>query len=453
VNTQIQEQIKEKARKTEELSKTLKYDPHALILKASGLLSNKVPKLVRQKYEEDQDFWVDNKIDIFRSIDFQKSDITQLKTLEKGKICFVDATYHDRKNLRTYIALYQTVIISLPKLSNGKRQTFFEMFDVSEFEMKILIKNGRLKFTILDNLNQYPLDLLNTILEVDSNAIIFPRNIAASCLVSMRERTGLLGYSYTTDEQFRFLNALHCSSKKHVGMANALSDSWYEMESLINQNGLAMIGHVGVGGLLSRMHFNSANVLAFYSSSYEIAQGLSAHYFPFESDSEPRYAKASEVVSSIYHGVHKHSPIMKENTLSSLLKSVYTVDNDMDILELDRIFSNKEIPFASDILRDWSSLSQEQIDLKLLKLREDIGKLESNQQRLTALDFSGFMGGFAALATDKPFVSLLVWGLLATSKYLKLTQGETEAFTRLAALNHRVDREVVLVKNSRDKLA
>ncbi|MFS1869899.1 hypothetical protein [Vibrio lentus] len=453
INTRIRDQLKENAKNQEKLAKVLKHDPHALILKASGLLSSKVPKLVREKYEEDQDFWVDQKMNIFRNIDFQKSEICPLKGLERGRVCFVDATFHDRKNLRTYIALYQTVIISLPQVSSKKRQTFFEMFDVTEFEMKVLIQNGRIKFTILDNITLYPLDLVSSIIEVDANAIIFPRSIAASCLVSMRERTGLLGYSYTTDEQYRFLNALHCSNKKHGSMVNALADLWHGMEHLINQNGLALIGHIGIGGLLSRIHFNSDDSLAFYSGGYEIAQGLGAHYFPFESENEPRYLKASEIVSSVYHGVNKHSPIVKDSGLDSLLRSVYTIDNDMNILELDRIFSHKEIPFASDILQNWASLSKEEIDYKLLQLREDIGRLESNQQRLTALDFSGFIGGAAALATDKPIVSLLVWGLLTTSKYLKLTHGETEAFTRLAALNNRVDREVVLIKNSRDKLA
>lgn len=453
VDSRIKEKLKEKARDKEKLSSFIQNDPHALILKASGLLHNNVPKLVHEKYEEDQDFWVDHKTKIFRDIDFKKSEITQLNGLEKGKVCFVDATYHTRKNLRAYITLYKIIIIALPKKSSGKQNLFFEMFGITEFEMKVLIQNGRLKFTVLDNLEHYPLELLNSILEVDSNAIIFPRSIAASSLVSMRERTGILGYSYTTDEQFRFLNALHRSNKKHERLANALSDSWFGMEYLINQNGLALIGHIGIGGLLSRIHFGSDYSLAFYSAGYEIAQGLGAHYFPFESVNEPRYLKASEIVSSVYHGVDKRSSIVKESSLTPLLNQVYTVDNDMNILELDRIFSHKEIPFASDILQNWSSLSQEEVDYKLLKLREDISRLESNQQRISALDFSGFIGGAAALATDKPIVSLLVWGLLVTGKYLKLTQGETETFTRLAALNHRVDREVVLIKNARDKLA
>ncbi|MCR9498434.1 hypothetical protein [Vibrio vulnificus] len=452
-NTEIREQLEIKRREQGKLSTILKHDPHALILKASGLLGNNIPRLVLEKYEEDQDFWVDHKMEIFREIDFNKKDITQLKNFDIKGSCFVDATFHDRNNLRTYIALYKTVIIALPQNTREKRQTFFEMFNITEFEMKILIKNGRIKFSILDNLNLYSLELIDSILEVDPSAIIFPRSIAASCLISMRERTGLLGYSYTTDEQFRFLNALHNSNNRHERLANALSDSWYGMESLVNQNGLALIGHIGVGGLLSRMHFDSDDSLAFYSASYEIAQGLGAHYFPFESSNEPRYIKASEIVSSVYHGVDKNSAVVRESRLNSLLNSVYTVDNDMNILDLDRIFSHKEIPYASDILQNWSSLTQDEIDHKLLKLREDISKLESNQRRISSLDFSGFIGGIAAYATDKPAVSLLVWGLLVTSNYLKLTQAETEAFTRLAALNNRVDRDVVLIKNSRDKLA
>lgn len=223
---------------------------------------------------------------------------------------------------------------------------------------------------------------------------------------------------------------------------------------MVNQNGLLLIGYLGIGGLISKMHFGEkGSDIPFFSSSYEISQGLGAHYFPYESENESRYAKAAELVGSIYHGVNMHAPQIKEGKLKALLSSIYAINNDMSILELDRVFSHKEIPFATDILNNLSSLSEEEINYKILQLKDSINKLEKNQQRLSALDFSGLIGGVASMYSGEPVVSLLVWGLTATNRYLNLTQSDTELFARLVAINNRVSKDVVLIKNARNKMS
>ncbi|CAJ1852058.1 hypothetical protein PEKONANI_02791 [Aeromonas jandaei] len=455
VNPNLKKDIVSHAIREKELIGDIDFLPHNLIIKASGLIDREMPKIILDKYEEDEEFWVDQRLNILRETSFNQSDISQLEDLNNGSLCFIDATHHDRGNLRTYLSLYRTVIISLPQKTSSTRKSFFEMFEINEFELRVLIEHGRLKFSVIDNIELYPLDLIAYILDVDPKAVIFPRSITASCLLSMRDRTGLLGFSYTTDEQFRFLNSLHLSNSKSASeIAGALANSWNGMERMVNQNGLLLIGHLGIGGLISKMYFGEkGSDIPFFSSSYEISQGLGAHYFPYESENESRYAKAAELVGSIYHGINMHAPQIKENKLKELLSSIYAINNDMSILELDRVFSHKEIPFATDILNDLSKLSEEEVNYKILQLKDSINKLEKNQQRLSALDFSGLIGGVASMYSGEPVVSLLVWGLTATNRYVNLTQGDTELFARLVAINNRVSKDVVLIKNARNKIS
>ncbi|MGD1471144.1 hypothetical protein [Vibrio harveyi] len=134
-----------------------------------------------------------------------------------------------------------------------------------------------------------------------------------------------------------------------------------------------------------------------------------------------------------------------------LLNKVYSINNDMDVLELDRVFSGREIPFATDILERFSNLTEEELSLKLMELRAEIGKLEANQKRLSKWDLTGFLGGTAALAFDQPFVSILVWGMMIAPRLLSHTHPHLEVFNRLSAINNRTSRDVVLIKRSRDQ--
>lgn len=224
VNPNLKEDIMSHEIREKEIMGDIEFPPHNLIIKASGLIDRELPKIILDKYEE---FWVDQRLNILRETSFNRSDISQLDVLNNSSLCFIDATHHDRGNLRTYLSLYRTVIISLPQKTSSARKSFFEMFEINEFELRVLIEHGRLKFTIIDNIELYPSNLIAYILDVDPKAIIFPRSITASCLLSMRDRTGLLGFSYTTDEQFRFLNSLHLSNSKSASeIAGALANSW-----------------------------------------------------------------------------------------------------------------------------------------------------------------------------------------------------------------------------------
>lgn len=451
----VDSSIPEYPRSDNTVRKVLRYDPNNLLLKAKSFLPKTYPKVVLEKYEEDQDFWVDNRTKVFSDLEFSQSDFIPKSILE-SKSCFVDASVFSRQNIREYLALYRTVIIALPFNDNPQLSVdFYQMFSINRFELQELIRRQRVKFTITQNLERYDIDLITTILDVDPSAILFPRALASSTIIGMRNRSGVLGHTLSTEQQFHFLHALKLEgSEAALKLANAVSSSWQGMEYLVNKLGPTGIAYVGMGQFMSNIHApNETSMLGLLTASYEYSLGLGAHYFPCDNPNYPELFKAFEYIGGCYAGFERKSSVLQEAELGVLLNKVFSINNDMDVLELDRVFSGQEIPFATDILERFANLTEEELLLKLMELRTEIGKLEDNQTRLSKWDITGLLGGTAALAFNQPVVSILVWGMMVAPRLLNYTQPHLEVFNRLSAINNRTSRDVVLIKRARDNVS
>lgn len=451
----VDSSIPEYTRKDNMVRKILGYDPNSLLLKAKSFLPKFYPKVVLDKYQEDQDFWVDNRTKIFSDLEFSQSDFIPTSILESTS-CFVDASVFSRQNIREYLALYRTVIIALPFNDNPKLSVnFYQMFSINRFELQELIRRQRLKFTITQNLERYDIELIATILDVDPCAILFPRALASSTIIGMRNRSGVLGHTLTTEQQFHFLRALKQEgSEAAFRLAGAVSNSWQGMEYVVNKLGPTGIAYVGMGQFMSNMHApEQTSMLGWLTASYEYSLGLGAHYFPYYDPNHPEMFKAFEYIGGCYAGFQRKNSRLQEAELGMLLNKVYSINNDMDVLELDRVFSGQEIPFATDILEGFSNLTEEELSMKLMELRSEIGKLEDNQNRLSKWDVTGFLGGSAALVCNQPFISILVWGMMVAPRLLNNNQPHLEVFDRLSAINNRTSRDVVLIKRARDNVS
>lgn len=451
----VDKSIPEYPGKDNTVRKIVGYAPNNLLLKAKSFLPKSYPKVVLDKYQEDQDFWVDNRTKVFSDLEFSQSEFVPSSILESTS-CFVDASVFSRQNIREYLALYRTVIIALPFNDNPQLSVdFYQMFSINRFELQELVRRQRLKFTITQNIVRYSIDLITTILDVDPSAILFPRALASSTIIGMRNRSGVLGHTLTTEQQFHFLRALKQEgSEAALKLAGAVSSSWQRMEYLMNKLGPTGVSYLGMGQFMSNMYApEKTSMLGWLTASYEYSLGLGAHYFPCDDPNHPDLFKAFEYIGGCYAGFQRQNPMLREAELGMLLNKVFSINNDMDVLELDRVFSGQEIPFATDILEKFSNLTEEELSLKLMKLRTEIGKLEDNQRRLSKWDITGFLGGSAALAFNQPFVSILVWGMMVAPRLLSNTHPHLEVFNRLSVINNRTSRDVVLIKRSRDNVS
>lgn len=171
---------------------------------ASGLIQKQFPRKILDRYEDDEDFWVENRKIVFSGDDLDRQDIFLPNDfLGKSTKCFVDASVFERRNLRVYLSLYEKVVIALP--FESEERDFYGMFGINPLELKELITRGRLLFVVPQNLARYSQSLLQEIIEVNPNAIIFSRRLAATAIQGIQKKTGIVGATFSSDEQYEFL--------------------------------------------------------------------------------------------------------------------------------------------------------------------------------------------------------------------------------------------------------
>lgn len=430
---------------------------------ASGLIQKQFPRKILDRYEEDEDFWVQNRKIVFSGDDLERQDIFLPNDFQgKSTKCFVDASVFERRNLRVYLSLYEKVVIALPFKS--EKRDFYGMFGINTLELRELITRGRLLFVVPQNLARYSQSLLQEIIEVNPNAIIFSRRLAATAIQGIQKKTGIVGATFSSDEQYEFL--YYCARSNNEGLkflAKSLSNQWQYSEYMIDKEGAASVFRAGFSNLATKLFEakgkNLSIELATASSSFEFAQGLNAHHFPFDSEQYSEVA-ACEAVSSLYSGVIDNSQFIRESEISMLLENVLAINNDMNVLELDDALTSNSLRSIPSILKSYSNLSNEELSLKLYELRNELMQIEKNRGNLAAFDFTGAFGPLVAGAIMEyngvpggAYVSLGGWLLKALCRYSSQSSlADNPIFTRLSSMNHRVSQDAVIIKRCRDSI-
>ncbi len=442
---------------------TIKPNTHNnLALVASGLIQKQFSRVLLDKYEEDEDFWSQNRHSIFLGAPPTKEYYLPNQFYSKGKSsCFVDASVFQRQNLRVYLSLYETVIIALPF---QQQYDFYSIFQVTKVELRELIIRKRLLFVVPQNLDRYDKKLIDDILSTDPNCIIFSRKLATSTLAGIQNSSGVLGKSFSSDEQYEFLKLCNNSSSEGLKVfAKSLSEQWSFFEHLIDCDGATSVYQSGISRFVSNVFRNRGKDLLIEltsaASSFEFAKGLNAHHFPFDSNQYSE-VEACRCISSFYNGFSSQSLSLKEAELSLLLEEVLSINNDMNILELDDALSSLNIRSLPKVISQYANLEPEERSFKLYQLNKELRQIEKNRSKLSSLDFSGFflpaVTGAAmesAGISGSGYVSLAAWIVNAINLYAKQNQTiDNSILEYLSAKNHRVSRDTIIVSKCRNAI-
>lgn len=442
-----------------EFSGKVEHKPNAhnnLLLTASGLMQKQFSKPVLIRYEEDEDFWAQNRQSVFSGDETdQQAPFLLPKFVEKKSRCFVDASVFPRQNLRVYLTLYEQIIIALPL--NKDAQHFYNMFELNRYEFQELVARGRLLFVAPQNLARYSQELLSDILMVAPDSVIFSRRLAASTIQGIQKKSGIIGTTFSSDEQYHFLH--QCSrieSPSIQNLAQTLSEQWQYGEYIVNKEGAVSAHRLGLSSIAAKSFEQRGQdiflELVTAGMGYEYAQGLGAHHFPFDGEQYSEVA-ACQVISGFYNGVHAHSKQIHESELGTLLNEIFAIDNDMDVLELDSALSNSLIRSLPSIVNQFADMDEGERFHKLRALKNEVTTIEKNKARWSRLNISGFpsvaAGAGMELAGVKGggVVALGGWLLNALNVYadeLELTNNSV--FTRLASLNHVTSHDAIIVQ-------
>ncbi len=193
--------------------------------------------------------------------------------------------------------------------------------------------------------------------------------------------------------------------------------------------------------------------------SFEFAQGLNAHHFPFDN---PGYSElnACRIIHGIYNGVQASTHKIRESEVKTLLSEVLTISNDMGVLELDDIMSEhgrKKIP---EILSKYSGLSKDELAFEIYNLNKEIKRIEKREDRISGMDIAGLVPTAAGAYMEYrgipggAYVALLPWVIKSLNMPLRfLDSYESEIINRLSQLTRGGSSNTLLIQRIRKDIS
>ncbi|HEI9782737.1 hypothetical protein [Serratia bockelmannii] len=431
-----------------------------LTLVAGRYLKNNQPKEILEKYEEDQEFWVENRVNIFSDVSLTRDECLSDSFKKSQNRCFVDASVFPRNNIREYLSLYDTVIIAIPLADRPDNQNFYEIFKINRIELLELVRRGRIKFVAFQNLQRYDSKFLADVLSVDSECVLFSRRLASASLLAIREKTGLFGFSFDSETQYKILKECYNSKIDSLKiLAESLSNNIAFLEYGINQKGALGVSQFCGASFATQIYklrgCDYGIELMSSAMSLEFSLGLGAHHFPFE-HTDYSEVNACKILNGIYNGVQQSQHEIREVEIQSLLSNILTINNDMNVLELDDILSKYNRRMIPAILKEYANLTPEELSFKIYSLNKEITKIEKKKESLSILDLSGFAPVIAGAVMEYKglsgagYIALLPW----VFKVLKITANNSnifndQIFSNLESLTLNAPRNTVLVHKIR----
>lgn len=431
-----------------------------LTLVAGRYLKNNQPKEILEKYEEDQEFWIEKRVNVFSDTKFTINECL-IDSFNKSKNrCFVDASIFPRNNIREYISLYDTVIIAIPLADGSNNHSFYDIFKINKIELLELVRRGRIKFVAFQNLQRYDSTFLADVLSVDSECVLFSRRLAAASLLAIREKTGLFGIAFDSNTQHKILKELYNSNNDTLRiLAESLSKNIAFLEHGINQRGAMGVSQFCGASFAAQIYKSRGRdysiELMTSAMSLEFSLGLGAHHFPFEHTGYSE-VNACKILNGIYNGVQQSQSDLREIEIQNLLSNILTINNDMNVLELDDILSKYNRRMIPTILEEYANLTPEELSFKMYSLNKEIKKIEKRKEKLAILDLSGFAPAAAGAVMEYKglsgagYIALLPW----IFKVLKATNNNsnifnTQIFSNLESLTLNAPRNTILVHKIR----
>lgn len=385
---------------------------HDLALQASRSLSKSLPEPLRHAYSEDEECWVDNRLRLFSETSLTKGRLLPVDFLQPTSACFIDATAFTPRNIRNYLPIYRRIIFAMPLASNVRPA--LEGLGVERAQLLELVRRGRVQFALPQPLDRYDPVFLAEVLEARPSALIFSRRLCMASVVETRARAPFLYPTLGALERRELIEVFESVNDPKYGpiarsIGRSIGKAWVGMERTISQRGaIANLGY-GVGPLLAQVirQLTGRDVeleLGYSGASVGWAAALNATYFPFENETFSE-AKAASLCASMYSGVRNAPLVNPIKDFNVFVEGLLTIDNDAPVLEIDSVFTTRDIDRLGAFLRGIDPDGEE----VLQALNDKIARFERNQGRINRLDILSLGGAAAGALTGNIYLPLGAW--------------------------------------------
>lgn len=422
-----------------------------------------MPKKLLSKIEEDDDFWASNQKSIFES--FECSMALPTEFASKNSACLVDASCWPTKNIRTYLSLFQRVIINLP--IEEYMESFFSSVGVTRQELFKLAELGRVQFLCPLPVFRYEQKLLSEIADNVPSSILFSRKLAAYTIQEIRARNPFCFPPLGTKERVLVLKSLVALEKKFSPFVDGLlrehcAKSWLHFEADVQFEGASCLSKYGMAPFLAKIfqkHQGRDLYLESVSASMplEWAIGLNAAYFPVELSSYSDAAMAT-ICASVYSGTFTPNSVCKFPELEMLIKNMLAINNDCDVFDMASVFNRSVTEELRGIIQDFYKQGDSELKQRIERYTYDINdkvrRYEKRSAKLERLDLLSLLG--AIVAVIEPSYTWVPLGTWLASYCLEKADPDQDIggplYSWLRSLATQSPREAIFISRLRKKM-
>lgn len=434
----------------------------ALALISSRVLPSQLSMNLRRAYEEDEEFWVDNRSKIlFDKIEHQKLLLPESFN-KKTSTCFIDVTTFPAKNIRTYLTLYRRIILGLPIASHFNEA--LQTLNITEIELIELARRGRVQFILPVSLERYPTKFISSILDAAPDAVLFSRRLTACSIVDSKNRMPILFPPFSNTDRRSILDLMKPIGEPSIDLflgtiRQELGKSWIGMElNLSTRGALGLLNH-GMPPILAKLY----HVLTGIDLTLEIdtamlrvgwAAALGATFFPIDEDRYSEYPVAA-FCAGAFSGINTQNIVNPIINLETIVGGLLTLNNDAPVLEVEGVFLNSDSDRLFELTEKIfnQSIDMEEIEQKILDINDKVTQYEKRTDRQTRLDLITLAGILGGLATKGWYVPLAAW----VSKYMLQNADPSrdvggKTLDWLRAINTMSPRDAVFISRLRKKI-
>jgi hypothetical protein len=382
-------------------------NPDALTLISSRTIPEHFCPDVRWRLEADEDFWTDNRVAILAEHTIDPARCLPKRFRTKESKCLINASVYLPENLRSYIALFEHVLIQMPL--DHHYEAVLKAMKVTVPELVELARRGRVSFILPQTLARYHSKLLNELATNVPDSLLLTRRLAAATVVDGRRRFPLLYPAGSIEERHNTLRDIaeclaNAKTAEYVKpILTALSHNWFSGELLLHRRGAMANVSLGLGSLIGPI----ANALLKKDVQLELmmagidvewAATLGASVFPNTvngyTDSRPM-----EVVANLYSPVPLQPVHVNFAKSTKVVQDLFTIDNDAPILEVADVFKKGDLARGQALVaRILSShLDQEEVRTEISRVNAAVRKYERRLDRIPRLQVLASTALFASI--------------------------------------------------------
>lgn len=405
------------------------------------------PTAVRRLVEEDEEFWLENRNRVFSGSNPPfTQDLLPGSWKDLDLACVVDASAFPPQNMRSYLTLYDTVVVSLPLESNFGES--LAGFGVSDRELLALLETGRLKILLPQPVDRYPVRWLAEAQDSHPDALMGSRRLACAVLADAQVRFPLLYPPLELDDrQAVMMMVKQAANEDGVPeavrkwfnvLAAELPDLWLSAPLLVHREGALMTPRVGVGWLAAQIfkEFHGTDRLIeimHAAHGVEWAGALGAHAVPCSTGSYSEEA-AADFLATMYSPLEKGSIPIADARSNKTVDNLLGLDNDVPVVDFAREFVGADVQRLRRAVRDITIWNQDDdmLERAIEAYNRDVRQYEKRPDRLKTFNVVGMVPAIAAAAAFPEllgpygrFLPLGLWmlGVLITSNTEPKHQG------------------------------